>query len=153
MPVTLETLENGQVQYYRGSDPWSMRELMTLYIQDQAHRNSVDHTVHTIMDLSHCKTLPQGVLSGRVGAPGIDHPRAGYVILVGFNNFARTLGELALKLKHFPKAVFVQSEEAAWAFLHEKLQNENQSVSTSTENPRGVLQVLTNENLPIDAGS
>lgn len=125
MPVTLETRENGRVQYYQGTDPWSMKELANLYVNDQSYRDSVNFRVHTMMDLSRCRTLPQGVLSGRTGAPGLDHPRAGYVVLVGFNRLAQALGEMALRLKRFPRARFFDTEEAAWAFLRDVLANED----------------------------
>src|SRR5882757_6085409 len=96
MPVTFEIRENDYVAYYVLSDPWEAHDLSALYPQDILFRNSVDHVVHTFMN----------VIAVRIGAPAFIHPNSGQLVMVGAQSFPKMMAETIFRLAHYQRARF-----------------------------------------------
>ena len=124
MPITAETRENGRVRYYVITDPWKTNDLIAEYPGDQAYRDSVDFTVHMLMNISQMKHIPPGLLAARKDAPALKHRRSGYLVMIGAGTFPRVMAETIFKLAHYERAVFVDTEEEAWAFIRKVIAEE-----------------------------
>lgn len=126
MPVETELRENGQVIYFKISDPWTLDDLFKGFAQSTAQRDSVraqDPTrrVHSLVDLTLTKQAPPNVLKGRK-LPGLTHPTRGEIVFAVKDAFPRSIGETMLKLMHADGHFFDTLDEA-WGYLRTILQN------------------------------
>ena len=125
MPVLFELRENGRVAYYRITDPWTTHDLMAHYPADNAHRSSVNHTVHTLMDFSGMRTVPINILLARNNAPAFSHPNNGILILAGTRPMAKSFAELIFRMANFRKGRFLGTVDEGWAFIHTLMAKED----------------------------
>ena len=121
MPVTVENREDGHVRYYVVTDPWKTSDLTAHYPGDRAYRDSVDFTVHMVMNVSKMKQIPPGLLAARKDAPALRHHRSGYLIMIGAGGFARVMAETIFKLAHYDRAVFFDTEQEGWDYIRKVL--------------------------------
>ena len=133
MPATLETREDGRVQFFSISDPFSLPELTSLYPADDAYRNSVNFTVHTLIDLTALKHLPSGILGTRTGAPILSHPRSGQIVLTGAVPLAKALGEMIARLTRInqTKVNFFRTVDEGWDFLRHYIEEDAKKLNVS----------------------
>jgi hypothetical protein len=125
MPVTAELRENGHVWYYVITDPWQAKDLIALYPLDFEHRNTVDHKVHTFMNVSGMNFLPPGLLSAGNKAPAWSHPTSGQLVMVGAHKIARKVAETIFKVANYDRAKFFANEDEGWDYLREFIRAEN----------------------------
>ena len=85
MPVDVTLNDTQHYLIYTITDPLAMDELMRAYTQEKALRDSVPHTVHSIVDMSAVRGIPRNWLTAKAG-PGLTHPRSGVILLVGLSS-------------------------------------------------------------------
>ena len=118
MPVSLETRENGHVQYYVVTDPWTVTDLVSHYPVDKIYRDSVPFKVHTVVNIKDSHQLPPGVMDARRGSAGLT-PTSGLLIVFGANPIAKLLIETAVRLARYSKLRFFDTEDDAWNFIRQ----------------------------------
>lgn len=102
MTVKFEVTNDGYLIRYTIADPLDMNELMQAYTQEQAHRDSVPHVVHSLNDFSNMRRIPKNWLTARSG-PGLKHPRAGEMIFVGLAPGLKILVETIMRITRFKR--------------------------------------------------
>ena len=95
----------------------TIADLGLAYRADTEYRDSVNLIDHTLVDTTSLKSLPPGILTGRRGAPAMEHPRSGVVVMVGVSNFVRSVVEAGFRVARFKKVKFVATQEEVWAYL------------------------------------
>jgi hypothetical protein len=125
MPVHFEIREDGRVAYYRITDPWTTQNLIAHYPADNAHRASVTHIVHTLMDVTGMRQVPINILLARNNAPAFSHPNNGVLILTGARPMAKSFAELIFKMASFQRGRFLATADDGWAFIHSLMANED----------------------------
>lgn len=127
MPITAETRDDGHVRYFVITDPWQTSDLIAQYPADREYRDSVDFTVHMLMNISQMKHIPPGLLAARKDAPALSHRRSGYLVMIGAGTFPRVMAETIFKLAHYDRAVFFDTEEEGWAYIRKVIAEERVS--------------------------
>jgi hypothetical protein len=120
----MEFRENGRVAYFVFTDPWELSDIAALLEDDNRRRDQSPQTIHSILNLAHARRLPPGAMGLRQISPELNHPRAGLVVLVGSNGFVRAVAEMVFKVAHSKKFKFVATEEEAWTYLRQMIQQE-----------------------------
>ncbi len=120
MPAKVEIRENGYVIFTTYKDPWGVSDMEDEYRAVRAHRDSVDHVVHVLLDVSQAHSVPPGLMRARQN-PNLTHPTKGYIAIVGASSLLKTMGEVILRLSHNKEAGFFKTEEDAWTFLRRLL--------------------------------
>lgn len=124
MPVDIEFSPNKRYIVYTITDPMNMPELFEAYAKEKSYRDSVSHTVHSIVDMSRIRRIPPNWLTAKAG-PGLTHPRSGYMILVGLSVGFKIILQMIMKVMQFDKVRFVETREEANAILNDVLQAED----------------------------
>lgn len=124
MPVATELRENGQVNYFRITEPWTMDELFDGFaqaksIRDQIYLNDSSRHIHTFVDLIEVKNAPPGVMRGR-HFPGQNHPTRGEMVLVVNNAYIRRLVEAMLNVSQV-HGLFFETLEDGWSYIRTQL--------------------------------
>src|SRR5258708_39858520 len=116
MAVKCEMWENGYVAFCVLSEPWEAPDLRALYPEDILFRNSVDHVVHTFMNVSAVRRVPSNVIHVRIGAPAFIHPNTGQLVMVGAQSFPKIMAETIFRLAHYQRARFFDTEAEGWEY-------------------------------------
>ena len=124
MPVDIEFSSNKRYIVYTITDPIEMTELFEAYATEKAYRDSVPHTVHSIVDMSRIRRIPPNWLTAKAG-PGLTHPRSGYMIFVGLSTGFKMLLQMIMRLMQYNKTEFVETREQANALLNDVLKAED----------------------------
>jgi hypothetical protein len=114
MPITLEIRENGHILYYVYTDPWQIIDMNTTIKIAEAHYNRVNFKVHSIINLSGSRQVPQGLIHARRSVSTLKHPNNGNAIIFGASNLIKTLGDVLIKLVRYDRVNFFDTEEQAW---------------------------------------
>jgi hypothetical protein len=123
MPVQLQFSEDKRYIIYTLSDPLDMNELQRVYQQEKAYRDSVEHSVHSIVDMSRVRGIPRNWMTAKSG-PGLKHPRSGKMLFVGISPALKTLVSLILDIMRYRRMEFFDTYEAAAARMQELLREE-----------------------------
>lgn len=123
MPVHVDIIENGHVVCYRLEDPWTYADFETALEQDIAHRDGVQHRVHNLLDATKVRSIPMGVMKARA-APAFTHRTAGNLAIIGTSVTVRMFSETVMRLAHFNRAKFFDSEAEALEYLLHLIQAE-----------------------------
>lgn len=120
MPVETELREDGQVSYFRISDPWTLEDLFKGFAQATALRDSVkqqdpNRRVHSLIDLMATKQAPPGVMQGRK-IPGLMHATRGEIVVAVQHEYPRSITKAMLKVMQ-AEGHFFDTLEDAWAYL------------------------------------
>src|SRR4051812_28027458 len=115
MPVETELREDGQVSYFKISDPWTLEDLFKGFAQSTALRDSVkqqdpNRRVHTLLDLMATKQAPPGVMQGRK-IPGILHATRGEMVVAVKHEFPRSITKAMLRVMQTEGHFFESLEE------------------------------------------
>lgn len=129
MPVTFQILEEGHIVSYGFVEPWTLDELLVVFEQIRTHLNSVEHKVHLMVDLQQLKNTSINALRVRKYDPWFDSPNAEYAVIIGAKPFMRAVGETILRLTHFERAKFVETEADALIYLRTRITQANSSKS------------------------
>ena len=78
--------------------PWNWHELQAARTQQHQMLNSVDHTVHVIMDFTRSSILPRNPIA-RLKSVSENRPtNTGMIVLVGASAFIQTIAQLYRRL-------------------------------------------------------
>ncbi|MEQ9030024.1 MAG: hypothetical protein RLP44_15040 [Aggregatilineales bacterium] len=112
MPVEIQFDESQKFIIYTISDPVNIADLYADYKEEKNFRDSVEHTVHSIVDMSAVKRIPPNWLTAKSG-PGLTHPHSGQMLFVGLSTGLRIIVNTITKIMRYEKMqVFNTREEA-----------------------------------------
>lgn len=112
MPVDVQLHESQRYLIYKMVDPVNMEQLMAAYRQEKIYRDSVEHTVHSIVDMSQMKRIPPNWLLAKAG-PGLTHPRSGEMLFVGVSVGVKMILQTILKIVRYQRIRFFDTREEA----------------------------------------
>lgn len=112
MPVDIQFSQDKRYIVYTFTEPLSIDELMTAYTQEKAYRDSVEYTVHSIVDMSPLSGIPRNWLTAKAG-PGLTHPRSGKILFVGISKGLQIIVRTILKVARFNRMEFFNTREDA----------------------------------------
>lgn len=116
MAVEIHFDESKQFIVYTISDPLSISDLYEAYNKEKAFRDSVDHTVHSIVDMTNVKRIPANWLTAKSG-PGLTHPHSGQMLFVGLSPSLKIIVNTILKIMRYDKMRVFNTREAADDFM------------------------------------
>ncbi|MCC6615997.1 MAG: hypothetical protein IT320_21180 [Anaerolineae bacterium] len=119
----MELEENGRVIHYIATDPWTIDEMMKLTQQATKIYDEATVRVHTLIDMSRARSLPQGIMRARTNAD-FNHPKAGQMVIVGANMLVRTISNVVAKLASFDRIVFFETEAQGWEYLRATIEKD-----------------------------
>src|SRR5947207_7833780 len=127
MPVSLDILEDGRIIRVVFADPFKSGDMYPLFQQDKLHRDQYQQEhpgrkVHLMVDFRQVKSLAQGFLQARQ-SPSLSHPTSGSVAVIGANSMTRSVVEAILRVTHFDRTKFFNSEEEALTYLRKVIAN------------------------------
>jgi hypothetical protein len=123
MPVEIQFSPDKRYIIYKLSDPLDMNDLQRSYVTEKEFRDSVEHTVHSIVDMSGIKGIPRNWLSAKTG-PGLKHPRSGKMLFVGISNALKSLVGLILQIMRYDRMEFFNSYAEAEAKMQQLLKED-----------------------------
>ena len=121
MPVSLQLSPDQYHLIYELEEPLEIKELMEAYNQEKVHRDSIPHTVNSIVDMSKINRIPANWLVAKAG-PGLTHPRSGHILFVGVSYGLRIMVQIILKITKYERIQFFESREEAEAKMIELVQ-------------------------------
>lgn len=113
--VTLDDTQQRLI-YYKFSDPLTVDEILWAYAEEQTLRDSVPHTVHSLIDMSEVTHIPPRWLAAKAG-PGFSHPRAGLMMFVGLSPAVRIAVKTIVQIVRYEKIKFFETRAQADAFF------------------------------------
>ena len=116
MPVTVELTYEDYVLHYEFTDPWDIPDLIKAFEEESKLRESVDHTLHSIIDFSKTRSIPRNWLQARRG-PGLTHAKTGELVCVGLSSGLKMLLDIVLRLTNFKRVKLVDTLEEAHAYV------------------------------------
>lgn len=131
MPVHIEFNDDQSHIIYEFTEPLEMQELLDAYQKEKAYRDSVQHTVHSIVDMSSIKRIPPNWLTAKAG-PGLTHPRSGRMLFVGISYGLRIIIQTILKIARYDRMVFFATRDEADAYMEQMLQAEKSGEKAKT---------------------
>jgi hypothetical protein len=123
MPVTMEPCENGHVLRFFISEPWTAREMASVYPASRAYHDKAPHKVHSLL-IVEARQVPPGLLQLRQGPPSLVHPNSGQTVVVGAGAVIRTISEVIFKILRYDRGKFFNTEEEALAYLRQVIDRE-----------------------------
>ena len=124
MPVEHTLMENGRVTYLKLTDPFTVDEIADVLSDDKALKDQSQVKIHSIIDLSACRRLPDGILRLR-NTPSIRHEMTGDTVIVGAPAAAKAIMSVFSQLSGGRAFIYVQTADEAWAYLFEKISQED----------------------------
>jgi hypothetical protein len=121
MSVTVRLSEDQYYLIYELEEPLEIKELMAAYDQEREYRDSIPHTLHSIVDMSKVKRIPPNWLVAKAG-PGLTHARSGYMLFVGVSYGLRIMVQIILKITKYERIHFFESREEAETYMTELVQ-------------------------------
>jgi hypothetical protein len=97
--------------------------MMVLVQQADKIYDQSPFVVHSLIDVTRTRSLPQGIMRGRSNS-SLSHPKAGLMVIVGANMLVKTISNVVAKLAKFDRMIFLDSEEKGWEYLRSKIERE-----------------------------
>lgn len=116
MPVDIQLSEDRRYIVYTISDPLNMNDLFEAYKQEKIFRDSVPHTVHSIVDMAGIKRIPPNWLTSKSG-PGLTHPRSGSMLFVGLSPGFKIILQTISKIMRYNRMKFFDTRAEADAYM------------------------------------
>ncbi len=116
MPVHLQLSETQRYLIYEISEPFVLDELMQAYEQERQYRDSLPHTVHSIVDMSQLKRIPANWLTAKAG-PGLKHPRSGEILFVGVSVGIQMIVDVVFRITGNKRMKFFNTRAEADAYM------------------------------------
>lgn len=127
MPVTVEVCEEGYVLLQTYLAPLTLEEIQNSFSATLPHRNSVQHSVHALIDMRNMGQFPFGILRLRI-SPSLTHPRSGLLVFVGASYLTRKLIILTAQFAgSVNKLQFFDNLDTAWIFLRKRIREEKEA--------------------------
>jgi hypothetical protein len=114
----MELIEDGTILESIITAPWTIDELLVSWDKAKAFRDAAPHKLHAIIDISHARPGPPGLVSQLRHSPALSHPRRGELVVISPTMFARALLDIASKMTGHRDIRFVESREAGLDYLH-----------------------------------
>lgn len=131
MPITMELRERGRIFYLVFTDPWLVRDLISIAQQVKVYLDQADHKIHTYADMYSARQVPAGAL--RIwDIPNWRHPNSGAVAVVGATVVIKAVGQALIRITRYEHMKFMDTPEEAWTFLRQIITAEDAS---KTANP------------------
>ncbi len=121
MPVTVQLSDDQYHLIYELKDPLQINELMDAYDREKEMRDSISHTLHSLVDMSQVHRIPRNWLVAKAG-PGLTHPRSGSMVIVGISSGLKTLVQIILKITKYDRIQFFESREDAETYMADLIQ-------------------------------
>ncbi len=116
MPVHLQLSDSQRYLIYEISEPFVLDELMQAYEQERQYRDSLPHTVHSIVDMSQLKRIPANWLTAKAG-PGLKHPRSGEILFVGVSVGIQMIVDVVFRITGNKRMKFFNTRAEADAYM------------------------------------
>src|SRR5260221_3144803 len=110
MPVTVEQLDSHVLRFSIIS-PWTVDELQSVYPQAQEYFDAATDKLFTIVNLTRLGVIPPGALRARI-SHFVSHANSRQLLLVGANNFAKTMPANAVQLTTIPELMLFPIADA-----------------------------------------
>lgn len=124
MPIELTMMENGRIAFFKFTDPWTADDVVQINHDEMAVLEHTPTLIHTIADLTGCKHLPEKLLQLR-HLPTLTHKMMGYRVMIGAPSPMKQIGRVLGQLTGNLKIVYVDTVDEAWAFIREKMTEED----------------------------
>ena len=121
MPVNVRLSENQYYLIYEFEEPLQIQELMEAYKKEKEFRDSHDHTLHSLVDMSSIRRIPPNWLVAKAG-PGLTRPRSGRMLFVGISHGLRIIIQTILKIARYDRMQFFANREEAEVCMTELVQ-------------------------------
>ncbi|MGJ3237920.1 MAG: hypothetical protein ACFE0Q_04370 [Anaerolineae bacterium] len=118
MPVSVHLHDDQTHMIYEFQEPLDIDELMEAYREEKQFRDSIPHTLHSIVDMSTIRRIPPNWLVAKAG-PGLTHPRSGRMLFVGLSHGLRIIIQTILKITRYERMKFFETRAEAEAFMTE----------------------------------
>lgn len=130
LPVEIQFSDDHRYIVYTITDPLNMNDLIAAYEQEKTFRDSVDHTVHSIVDMSRVSRIPPNWLTAKAG-PGLTHPRSGVMLFVGLSSGLTIIIQTIMKIMRYSRMKAFKTRAEADAYMQELLREEEVSSRNS----------------------
>ncbi|MFW5690924.1 MAG: hypothetical protein ACOCXZ_00370 [Chloroflexota bacterium] len=120
MPVDVRFADDNRYIVYTFQEPLEMAELLKAYEEERRLRDSVDHVVNSIVDMSEIRRIPRNWLTAKAG-PGLTHPRSGAMLFVGISPGLHIILNTIMKVARYNKMQFFKTRAEAEAHMAEIL--------------------------------
>ena len=134
MSVSIQLSDDQSHLIYKLEDPLQVNELMKAYDTEKEIRDSMPHTLHSIVDMSNFHRIPRNWLIAKAG-PGLTHPRSGFMLIVGITQGLKTMVQIIFKITKYERIQFFETREEAEIRMAELVQeskkNDVSKVSTN----------------------
>ncbi len=127
MPIQLHLSPDHRYLVYEIADPVDILELLETYKRERAYRDSVSHTVHSIVDMTKVRTIPRNWLATKSG-PGMTHPRSGSMLLVGLSPGIQIIMKTIFQIAHYNRMRLFSTRAQADAYMNILLASEKAGV-------------------------
>ncbi len=124
MAVNFTLLEEGRIEYFVFSEPWTIQDLMLLRAQRKQYLDEAAYKVHTLVDVRHIKKIPPGLIPYACKSPIISHNNTGYTAIVGASRLVRSVSELVCRSVGYHRIIFFETEADALEFLRQHISQE-----------------------------
>jgi hypothetical protein len=101
-----------------------METWATLDGQSKKYYDASPHRLHSLVDVTKCRTLPTGIIRVR-SAQDLHHPRRGIMAIAGAHPYVQTIANVVLKLGRYDRAKFFQTVDEALVFLRQVVAEES----------------------------
>ncbi len=116
MPVHLQLSDDQRYLIYTITEPVALDDLLLAYQQERSLRDSLPHTVHSIVDMSGVKRIPPNWLTAKAG-PGLTHPRSGEILFVGVSFGLKIILDMLMKITRYQRMKFFRTRDEADAYM------------------------------------
>jgi hypothetical protein len=123
MPVTQVLIENGRILLVTFSDPWTAKEMLSLFPEARRLYDAAERPIHMLIDVRQARASTPSALRARE-APALRHPMGGDVAVVGAAPIIRAFGEMTFRLARFDRVAFFDAYEESLAFLRARIAGE-----------------------------
>ncbi len=118
MPVDVQLSEDRTHLIYSFTEPLDMAEIFEAYKQEKEYRDSVPHTVHSIVDMSQIRRIPPKWLAAKAG-PGFTHPRSGEILIVGVSRSLEIILRTIVQIVRYTRVKFFRTRQEADDYIAE----------------------------------
>jgi len=118
MSISVRLSDDQSHLIYKLEGPIDVNELMKAYDNEKQLRDSIPHTLHSIVDMSKVHRIPQNWLVAKTG-PSLTHPRSGYMLIVGISSGLKTMALIISKITKYDRVKFFENREEAEAYMVE----------------------------------
>jgi hypothetical protein len=124
MPVSLDIMEEGRIIRVVFVDPFKAADMYPLFQQDKIHRDKFQQEhprrkVHLLVNF----------LQVTRNSPSMSHATSGSIVVIGANSLTRSVIDAILRVTHFDRTKFFNSEEEAITYLRKVIANGDKRLS------------------------